>query len=410
MRFRSHQCWFPKELDAPRDYEDASSHSEKTGRAVIADGVSTAIFSRDWARLIARTAVVDPPDTTSSEALTAWLLPLQQEWRQKIGYDAVARDWIRGPKVKSVGAQATLLMVDIEPFCEADGSADSNGEYRLTAHAIGDCCLFLIRDGKKIRSFPMTDSAAFAAGPQVLSSIAKNVSYAERFEHLEDRCCPGDLLVVCTDAIGLWAMQQYEHGNTVDWMRYWENDAAWQDDIVSLRARGPQDPSGRMRVDDCTLLLLQVVLEEAVAGEPETQPDRSDEPLLLVGASLAATMTQPREETIAETIASTTTEADSTNAQEPEPQGEAVHALVDSAASGEDASSSETLQPGVEHRVGAALTSRESPADSGDGLIDEAGVTADEEAPVAGDAAFPEPHAQEPPGLFKRIFGFGHRM
>ena len=67
MRFRSHQCWFPKEAETPQDYEDASAHSEKLGRAVIADGVSTAIFSRTWARLLTRTSVTTPPNTGDSE-------------------------------------------------------------------------------------------------------------------------------------------------------------------------------------------------------------------------------------------------------------------------------------------------------------------------------------------------------
>ena len=64
MRFRSHQSWFPREIDFPREYEDASARSEKLGRAVIADGVSTAIFSRMWAQLLTRTAVANPPPVT----------------------------------------------------------------------------------------------------------------------------------------------------------------------------------------------------------------------------------------------------------------------------------------------------------------------------------------------------------
>lgn len=407
MRFRSYQCWLPRDADTPRDYEDASAHSTKSGRAVIADGVSTAIFSRDWARLLTRTAVVDPPDTTSSEAMAAWLQPLQQMWRQTIGYDTVARDWIRGPKLKSIGAQATLLLLEIEPLREADGSATSDGDYRLTVHSIGDCCLFVIRDGHKMLSFPMTDSAAYAAGPQVLSSIAKNVSYSERFEHLEDRCRPGDLLVACTDAIGLWAMQEYEDGKTVDWMRYWDNDAAWQEDIVIRRARGPKDPGNRMRVDDCTLLLLQVVAEEEVEDEPETQPDRSDEPLLIAGAPVSAPEALPEQETRPEVVAAAAPEPDVAKSSDSEPQGEVVVAVAEPPAVVEHAASSQTVEPGCDAEDSFAPISGEVPANSAIKVIDtpnaapEIPVTADDDASSAG------PHAQEPPGFLKRIFGFG---
>lgn len=293
MRFRSYQCWFPKDADSPGDYEDACALSEKAGRAVIADGVSTAIFSRAWARLLTRTAVSNPPDTRDSGALAEWLRPLQQEWRQAIGYESVARDWIRGPKVRSTGGQATLLIVEVTPLGDTDESGARIDEYRLNAHAIGDCCIFLVRSGEKVLSFPMTDSAAYATGPHVLSSIAKDVPYAEKFQHFEDRCLVGDLLVACTDAIGLWAMQEYEAGNAVDWMRYWENETAWQEDIVALRARGPKDHGSRMRVDDCTLLLMQLVTDEEVEDEPNTLPDRSDEPFVLISAADLVTESIP---------------------------------------------------------------------------------------------------------------------
>ena len=77
MRFRSHQSWFPKEIDFPREYEDASARSEKLGRAVIADGVSTAIFSRTWAQLLTRTAVANPPPITDDAGLMSWVGDLQ---------------------------------------------------------------------------------------------------------------------------------------------------------------------------------------------------------------------------------------------------------------------------------------------------------------------------------------------
>ena len=301
MRFRSHQSWFPKEVDLPNDYEDASARSEKTGRAVIADGVSSAIFSRTWARLLTRTAVATPPSVGDDAAIMQWVSDLQKLWREGINFQTLP--WNLKPKAASTGAQATLLLIDLEPGGISNGdethdnaatkSGDEAGlsvtsdrtsnlraEYRLQAHALGDCNLFLIRDGEKILSFPMTNSAAFAAPPDVFSSIAKNVAYAAKFQHLDDRCREGDLLVACTDAIGLWAMQEYEAGRQVDWMRYWGHDEAWQADIQHYRGLPAGSPR-RMRIDDCTLLLLQVVADTVIEAEPDVQPDRSDEPFVL---------------------------------------------------------------------------------------------------------------------------------
>lgn len=278
MRFRSHQCWFPKDVDFPRDYEDASARSEKHGRAVVADGVSSAIFSRNWARLLTRTAVETPPSLDSDNAIWGWLEPLQRVWRQDIDFNSLK--WHQKPKATSVGAQATLLIVHVEPL--SDGG-EGLGDYRLRASALGDCVLYLVREGRKVFSFPLTQSAEFAQPPEIFSSIAKGVGYAGKFRHLEECCRNGDLLVVCSDAVGLWAMEEYEAGREVDWMRYWENDQAWQEDIQRLRDNRPND-GNRMRVDDCTLLLLQVVAEETFDGEPEMQSDRSDEPFVLLGA------------------------------------------------------------------------------------------------------------------------------
>lgn len=293
MRFRSHQCWFPKDVDFPRDYEDASARSEKHGRAVVADGVSSAIFSRNWARLLTRAAVETPPSLETDEAIRGWLEPLQQAWRQDIDFNSLK--WHQKPKATSVGAQATLLIVHVEQ--STDGTA-APGEYRLRASGLGDCVLYLIRQGRKILSFPLTTSAEFAQPPEIFSSIAKGVSYAEKFRHLDDRCQAGDLLVVCSDAVGLWAMEEYEAGRAVDWMRYWENDQAWQEDIQRLRDNKPAD-GNRMRVDDCTLVLLQVVAEESIDGEPEIQSDRSDQPFVLLGTEQVAASAIPGTESVA---------------------------------------------------------------------------------------------------------------
>jgi len=277
MRFRSHQSWFPKDEEFPGDYEDASSCSEKFGRAIVADGVSSAIFSRTWARLLTRSAVNDPPDLTSEEAIWAWLSPLQQEWRKGINFQSLP--WHQKPKAISTGAQSTLIVVAIDPLQE---KAESGGEYRLRASAIGDCVLFLIREGTKVLSFPLIAADEFKQPPHILSSIAKGVHYADKFQHLDDRCRVGDLLVICSDAVGLWAMEEYENGRHVDWMRYWGNDAAWYEDILALRTTSPRDDRTSMRVDDCTLLLLEIITETTHEDEPDLQPDRSDEPFILV--------------------------------------------------------------------------------------------------------------------------------
>lgn len=284
MRFRAFQCWFPRDPTTPRDYEDASAHSEKLGRAVIADGVSSAIFSRTWARLLTQHALMIPPRYEDDAAFVDWLAPLQRAWASNEGVQRARGDWVRGPKVRSTGGQATFLLMDIEPLATHEKQP---AEYRLSVSAIGDSILYLVRDGEKVLSFPLTESAEFSQPPHVLSSIAKDVPYIGRFQRLEERCREGDLLVLCTDAIGKWSMQEYESGINVDWMRYWDNETAWQDDILRLRAKHANDPGNRLVVDDCTLLLMKVVPELISEGEPAAALDRSDTPFALVSSEIA---------------------------------------------------------------------------------------------------------------------------
>lgn len=288
VRFKVQQRWFPRDPDSPEAYEDASAVSRRLGRAVIADGVSSAMMSRSWARLLTRNAVVSPPKF-DDESLATWVTGLQDVWWKQV--DPSRLSWSGQEKLRRSGAQSTLLIADVEPLNAADTRHDdwsSQSEYRLTAHAIGDSCLFLVRDGRKILAFPLAKAVEFEASPFALSSKTKGIKYADQFRHLDDRCRVGDVLVLCTDAIAAWAMREYEAGRPVDWQRYRDDEAAWQADILEFRGIGPADDRNRLIVDDCTLLVLDIVSEMVDEEVPDIDPDRSDESFVLHGVSEVA--------------------------------------------------------------------------------------------------------------------------
>jgi hypothetical protein len=281
MLFTFHQNWFPRDPNTPNLYEDASAVSRRHNRAVIADGVSSAIFSRSWARLLTRAAVISPPLTDDDESLLPWVIELQQRWSQSIDFNRLG--WSQREKLRRTGGQSTLMIVDIGQMPLDDRVADEIAdEYRLTAHSIGDCCLYLVREGAKVFSFPMTDSAAFEASPYAFSSIARGVRYAEKFQHRDTRCRVGDFVVLCTDAIASWAMREYEAGKAVDWLRYRDDETAWQDDILALRDIGPAEGRNRLVIDDCTLLILEITAEHVDDNIAEIEADKSDEPFVLL--------------------------------------------------------------------------------------------------------------------------------
>ena len=275
MWFESRYLWFPKDPALPDDYEDALAVSQSRRSIAIADGVSTAIFSRRWAELITTKAISEPISftdelDTDSDRLRNWLEDLQKRWRSDVKPNSLP--WHQKPKAVSIGAQTTLLSASLNDCSDqSDEASHEAGQLRskLRVDAIGDCNLFLVREGKRIKSFPIQTSDAFSEPPNVISSITNPGASADHFQSLDMFCFEGDLLVFCSDAVGLWATRIYEQGEEVEWLKYWDNQIEWQEEICTARDRAPSDPM-RMRVDDCTLLLLKIIKEK---------PERLDEDL-----------------------------------------------------------------------------------------------------------------------------------
>ena len=113
-------------------------------------------------------------------------------------------------------------------------------------------------------------SQAFEANPHALTSIASKQDQALPFHTLRDFCEPGDLLILCTDAIGAWAIKALEDGATLLWRDFWDMS---QDDWAAYIGRLRED--GRMRYDDATMVLLRV--SESTSGLAEKGAQLMDE-------------------------------------------------------------------------------------------------------------------------------------
>jgi hypothetical protein len=258
MRFQPRSLWIAKDTESPQYYEDAFCLDAERGAAAIADGVSEGIFSGEWARILTQTTVAEPPNLDDLAGFQAWLARQRVAWAGQIDTSRLA--WYQRPKMID-GAMSTLLWVTLAPI---DGQSDGvSGSYRLQSFAIGDCCLFLVRQGEWLRSFPVQSAAEFDLTPGMIGSIDQKRDHLLEFQAVADVCLPGDLLVLCTDAIGKWALGQRDAGCPVNWEDYWEIPVeVWQEEIATLRR------DRQMRYDDTTLLLLRVVDETAAPAEP----------------------------------------------------------------------------------------------------------------------------------------------
>ena len=270
MRFEARTFWLSKDADEPEQFQDAFTVDAERGVAAIADGVSSAIFSGPWARLLTQATVAEPPNLDDPATFQDWLARNRAAWSSQI--DVGKLTWYQRPKMVD-GAMTTLLWIELDPAELGEDGLAKN--YRLRMFAIGDTCMFHLRDGQTLSKFPLESSSEFGLNPAVVASIDRKRDHLLAFKAAEADCLPGDLLVLCTDAIALWAYERAEAGEPVAWENYWDLDpAAWRDEIFSLR------DASQMRFDDSTLVLLRVI-EETPAPPPE--PEAAPEPALVAG-------------------------------------------------------------------------------------------------------------------------------
>jgi hypothetical protein len=276
MRFESRTFWLPKDADETAQYQDAFALDAEAGRAAIADGVSSAIFSGPWARLLALATIADPPPLEDTAAFQAWIAEKRIAWAN--GIDAGKLTWYQRPKMAD-GAMTTLLWLELQPIETNDEGQATR--YELHTFAIGDSCLFHVREGQLLYWFPLESSADFGLNPAVVGSIDRQADHLLEFKTRSNECMPGDLLILATDAVALWAVERQESGEPVDWSRYWElSDDDWRDEIFATR------DAKQMRFDDSTLVLLRVI-EERPAPVPDTS-EIIDQEVMAASADFAA--------------------------------------------------------------------------------------------------------------------------
>lgn len=265
MFFEHRVFWLPKDVQQPQGYEDACQADGQRGIAAICDGVSTSLFSGRWAGLLAQGLVADTPNVLDPAALADWLKRYREAWTASIDESTLA--WHQKPKLLD-GAAATALWVALSPTGPDDGIPRP---FTFQAFAVGDCCLFHVRGGNVLQTFPIEASASFEADPQTLRSVFKRADNVA-FQRLASDCHPGDYLVLGTDAIAAWTLRQLEAGLPLDWDSLWNLPAeSWQQWLMELRA------GGQIRYDDSTLLILRIdpahALRRPIVVETETESE-----------------------------------------------------------------------------------------------------------------------------------------
>ena len=259
MRLEAKVFWTPKAGNSPEEYEDAydahlpiddAEWNDEFCRCAVADGATQTSFSRLWAQLLVNAYCEGL--LASNEVHTA-LEPLQEKWRGQVSTKPLP--WFAQEKIRQ-GAFSTLMGLTFVNEHPSDGLG---GQW--TALAVGDSCLFQIRQHVLLQRFPLEHSADFNNSPALLSSNPiSNRSIEESMYERTGSWETGDLFFLMTDALACWFLRHCEEQekDPVLLLANIESQAEFLDFIETERKE--TDDQGRrvLRNDDITLFRIYV--------------------------------------------------------------------------------------------------------------------------------------------------------
>lgn len=245
--------WTAKGGNYLEEFEDAFRvlYPEKPGtelaRAAISDGASDSVFSGEWARILAHSFVDRPLDILglTEDDLKEWLALGQGEWQEGVPWSMIP--W-HGEAKARIGAFATLLGLTV--------AADPERTDAFCCHAIavGDSCLFLVRDDRLLLSFPMEEAAEFDNTPALLcSNPARVEDLWQEVRFHSGECVSGDLFILTSDALACWFLNSNTAGEK-PWRTLSALESCQWDEWVEKQRR-----EGLMRNDDTTLVTINVI-------------------------------------------------------------------------------------------------------------------------------------------------------
>ncbi|WP_277869291.1 protein phosphatase 2C domain-containing protein [Actinopolymorpha singaporensis] len=213
--FRTH-LQVPKAGNTPAECEDAlrvspdvpyHDYFEDAVIAAMCDGASESMLVEHWAGLLAETALQHASTASffdAAESFSDFATDAIVKWRNWLAEYLATRSqqgrplkWYEEAKIPQ-GAFSTLLVMRVDPT-----SDDHAASWK--AAALGDTCLFHVRDEQVIESFPIQNINEFGNTPMLFGSLNRDVALiSERTQFRHGICEAGDELFIMTDALAAW--------------------------------------------------------------------------------------------------------------------------------------------------------------------------------------------------------------
>jgi hypothetical protein len=233
----------PKPGASESECEDAIAVGADVGRVAVADGASSAFESRKWAEALTSSFVERPPAPLDIDSASGWLTAAAERWSDSLDDPGEVGEppswWSEDAMTR--GAFATFVGLEI--------GLVHDGTPSWRAVAVGDSCLFHVQrhDGavEISSSFPIDPGSTLGRHPYLLHSGDPETQVG-RLRWASGRAQAGDVLVLCTDAVAAWLLDDGARIREVV-----ETDA---DGMRRLLAQEMED--GRMRRDDAAIAVL----------------------------------------------------------------------------------------------------------------------------------------------------------
>jgi|GEM_PF-1191879 len=163
----------------------------------VSDGATESSFSREWAKELVQDFVdrsISTHSIVNPSNLNDWLLPLQRNWANWLASQNLV--WFAKRKAEQ-GTFATLIGLIIQQ------------DLQWQAFAVGDSCLFVVRDGNLKHSFPLTKSSELGYRPYLIGTLRQTELPAVARD-LTDMAQLGDRFYIVTDALAGWILASLE--------------------------------------------------------------------------------------------------------------------------------------------------------------------------------------------------------
>jgi hypothetical protein len=211
MRVRIQTWRLPKDGSSEGEYEDAFypeapdpvELDQPWVKIAVADGATETSFSREWANDLVHAYIRYPRHFHRNDSLAQLVRDLGAHFNPRVEQTLAERDvpWYVEQKARE-GAFAAVLGLTL---WECPGRAV------WSACAIGDCCLFQIRNGELLERFPLTHAANFGNRPFLVSSRPERNAALLHHRRLRSGTWRyGDELLLMSDALACWFLRRWE--------------------------------------------------------------------------------------------------------------------------------------------------------------------------------------------------------